>query len=123
MSGFCVCDFDPPVLYRAEVRRARKAWTCEECGGPIQPGDTYEVATGLNDGWWWRYRTCQPCLDGPRGFVEKNCGCFEHGGIREHLTDVFREYPFEHPGVKFRLGRMLVEMRRRRSSSRSKVAA
>lgn len=77
MTGFCACDFDPPTLYKQAVHRAKREYRCDECGGRIAPGDTYERSAGLEYGKWWSNRTCQPCLDGPRAFLERNCGCWE----------------------------------------------
>lgn len=119
MSGFCACDYDDgdyPALSRTRtVAAARKPRTCNECGGSIDVGDRYQRWDVLypEAGGWIVFAHCAPCLDGPIAFCLKNCGCAPYGEVLGHLTEVFREYPFERPGVKFRLGRMLVEMRRR----------
>lgn len=119
MSGFCACNYDdgdyPAVANTRVVGRARKARTCDECGGPIDLGDRYQRTDQLYPeyGGWMVYAVCAPCLDGPVEFCMRNCGCAPWGNIGEHLLEVFRDYPFEHPGVKFRVGRMVVEMGRR----------
>ena len=68
------------------------------------------------------FTTCAACIEGPVAFVIKNCGCYMHGGLFIHLDEVFTEHDFQHPGVKFRVGRWLVEARRR-GRARRKVAA
>lgn len=115
MSGFCACDYDsdPVDISRWEERRARKPYRCDECTGPISPGDRHSVNVVLYDGGWSTYRICAPCMDGPVAFVEKNCGCVPWGGLSEHLVEVFRHYEFRHPGVKFCVGRMIVGLGRR----------
>lgn len=118
----CACyDDDETEFYRATEHRARKPYRCDECGGSISAGDRYEKAVGGGrDCGLWTYRTCGPCVDGPLAFVKKNCGCWAHGGdwLYYHLHDVFSEYSFTKPGVKFRVGRMLVGMRRRGAARR-----
>lgn len=125
MSGFCECYWDDEsVINRCEHRRARKSYKCDECSGPIAAGERYRHQAWLYPGNGWNaYRCCAACVEGPIEFIERNCGCVMYGGIEEHLTTVFHEYAFQHPGVKFRLGRMLVEMRRRRERSYQPSAA
>lgn len=124
----CSCDFDSDEdvsFSYLKMRRARKEYVCEECSGAINPGDEYEYGFWAFHGGGTTYcRTCKPCVDGPFAFVRKNCGCWEHGGdwLYDHLSVVFREYAFTKPGVRFRVGRMLVEMRQRGAAAR-KVAA
>ena len=43
MTYDCFCDYgDPPDFYVATKPKARKHHVCEECGGPIMPGERYE---------------------------------------------------------------------------------
>jgi hypothetical protein len=114
----CACDYDDweeyPIV-KNKVVTARKEYRCEECRGVIARGDQYKRFDQLCAGYGWEtFRVCQPCIDGPVAFIEKNCGCVPWLGVLEHLEEVFAVYQFKHPGVKFRVGRMIVAMRRRR---------
>lgn len=115
-GGWCVCDFDYAEVEGVRERRARKRRRCDECHGPIEPGDTYRYLTWKYGEGWSDFSCCAACCAGPIAFCLRNCGCVLYGGVEDHLTDVFREYEFTTPGVRFRLGRMLVEMRRRREA-------
>ncbi len=110
----CYCDFDPATLYFAKVVTARKPHRCDECGGPIVPGEQYERATMLADGHWDVFATCCACLP-MADWVVRNCGCRLHGDLWRHLEDdVWRQSRFELPaGVAFKVGRWIIGNRRR----------
>lgn len=57
MSGWCSCDIDyaEAEIVRRSAPRARKAYTCHECGGPINPGDEYDRWDQLEDGAWFAF--------------------------------------------------------------------
>lgn len=120
MSDYDLCPYveDPADVFTTSMRTARRAWCCIECNATIKPGERHERCSMLYRGEGWSsFQTCQACLDGPVAFFVKNCGVGrEIGGLQMHFEEVFREYVFQHPGVKFRVGRMLVEMRRRGAS-------
>jgi len=88
MLGNCICvnDYDPPELYVSKLVKARKNWVCYECGDPIKRGSKYEVATGLYEGDFRRYRTCFTCVCVRRSLFK--CG-FVHGRLWEDLADVY----------------------------------
>ena len=46
-----------------KIRKARKNHKCGECGEEIQPGQSYEHARGLFDGYFFTSKTCQSCLE------------------------------------------------------------
>jgi len=61
-------DYDEIRLLQLNLRTARKAWTCDECGDAIRPDDPYEHAHWLYDGQWEDHRTCARCLYVAEGF-------------------------------------------------------
>ena len=82
----CICDTDEPTLFREQWRTARKAYKCCECGGVINTGDIYQDVTGIWNGRWHAYKTCERCAD-LRSALE-SAGCVWFGGLRE----VYIEY-------------------------------
>jgi len=114
VSYACYCEVDEAyeVIDEKELH-ARKPWVCEECQGPIPVGALYLRSKGLIYGTWTTHRTCAGCLV-PFRWVEEHCGCWLYGDLERHLhEDVFQEADLP-PGVKFKVGRWLVEMSRRR---------
>lgn len=90
----CYCDFDSPSAYREVLRVARKPHTCHQCYRPIQPGDLYQVASGVWDGRGDSFNMCDTCKtvanlaeglhDGPFCFLLD-------GGLEEALSECFPE--------------------------------
>lgn len=76
----CACDLVVPDVFDRRHRRAAKERGCCECGRAIEPGERYEEVTGLWDGCWSRYRTCQGC-ERLRATVD----CVAFGGLFEFL--------------------------------------
>ena len=52
-----------PAIFESNEIKARKRHKCCECGRDINPGDTYEYCSGLWDGRWGHYKTCETCAD------------------------------------------------------------
>lgn len=115
MSTDCYCDYDPPHLYRAAIRTARKPHRCYDCGGPISPGEKYEDVAAI-----WEYgngidvvKTCERCYD-IRIWVKNNvpCFCYAHGGLQETaeaaIDDAIYRAPDETAGLRFGFLRRLV---------------
>jgi len=85
----CVCsvvDYDPADVYSSKVVTARKEHTCCECGETIKPGDKYENASGLWEGSWDHYKTCEICL---RIRSDVCCDGWLFGQLREAVWDAF----------------------------------
>ena len=58
----CYCDDVEPMEFSVMTHpRARKDWTCLECGRPIQKGERYELIEGKFEGEFVKYRTCTGC--------------------------------------------------------------
>lgn len=56
-------DAEPFVISRSEYPKARKIHKCCECGSDIDPGEKYQKITGLFEGSWEEFKTCQICQD------------------------------------------------------------
>ena len=94
----CYCDYDPPQFASQTTPRARKAYRCEECGGPIKAGEKYERVSGMWDGYISTFRTCERCYD-LRTWLKNNlpCFCWAHGGMFEEAEESIREAHYRAP--------------------------
>lgn len=54
-------DAEPLLLEKETYPKARKQYTCCECGSTIDIGEEYQRVTGLFDGSWETWRTCIVC--------------------------------------------------------------
>lgn len=79
----------PGCVVPVKVRTARKLHTCDDCQGPIEPGDRYELSVTpphrldvYDVDHWLTWRTHYPRHDGHR-FLP---GCDEAAAYREHRT-------------------------------------
>lgn len=119
----CYCDYDPPALWSREMRRAAKVHRCEECRAHILEGDRYEYVSGMWDGYFCRFRTCALCVD-LRQWVTNNlpCFCWAHGNLHEDAHEAVQDAAWrageEVNGIRFGLGRRLVQIRRRYAETR-----
>ena len=60
----CDCwDYDPPSVYRDELRRAKKPYKCCDCNTAINPGEQYGYVFGVWDGRAGTFRLCVLCED------------------------------------------------------------
>ena len=109
MTYDCSCDYgDTPVFCSVAQPRARKSYHCDECGGPILPGEKYERVSAL----WYRgddidtIITCERCYD-LRMWVKNNvpCLCIMHGNMDEEMSsaidDAYDRACEEVVGLKF----------------------
>jgi hypothetical protein len=112
MSIDCFCDYDPPRFYVATMPRAKKAHRCDECGGAIACGQTYENVSGFWE-FFNTFKTCQRCVD-LRTWVGNNvpCFCWAHGNLeedmRETINEAARRAPDETRGLRFGFLRRIV---------------
>lgn len=86
MECDCGCDDygESCDISRDVVRKARKQWTCCECGEAIMPGEYYEQADSLFDGTWYHTKTCILCVR-----IRKDlCGaCYSPGELRQTILE------------------------------------
>lgn len=85
-SCTCSVDYDSADIYASKVVVAKKVHTCCECGEVIRPGEKYEYASGLWEGSWSHYKTCEICL---RIREDVCCGKWLFGQLREEIWDAF----------------------------------
>jgi hypothetical protein len=97
MSYDCFCDYDAPTFYSNVRRKARKVHKCEECRGPILPGEQYECVTGKWD-YVDTFRTCDRCVD-LRTWTKNNvpCLCWAHGNMHDDCREAVREAHYRAP--------------------------
>lgn len=118
MSYDCSCDYDVPSFYSRSVHRAtRKSHKCYECAHVIVPGEKYEYVSGLWDGNFSYFKTCQGCID-LRTWVKNNvpCLCWAHGNMIEDCREAIEEAAYRAPeetvGLRFGFLRRKVMMDR-----------
>lgn len=112
-------DFDSPDVFHQElVSKSKLNHRCTECHGIIEKGESYERSSGIWDGRWSTYRTCERCMalesaiegyykgfaNAPRGFGE----LLEDAGYA--LPDLFS---VDHPGRWFGTARKFVAIKRK----------
>jgi hypothetical protein len=86
----CDCDCDQPAVYRVRIQRARNAYTCCECRGPISPSDSHEYVFGVWDGDPGSFRTCSHCLE-LRAWVTEGADCKPcHSELVESASEELR---------------------------------
>lgn len=125
MNIDCYCDYDSPEVYRSDIRKGRKQYSCYECAGKILPGDVHEYHFGVMEGNSYSGRTCIHCVE-IRKYVRGNvpCFCWAHGNMLEDATNTIDEARYRAPdetvGLKFGFLRRVV-LRDRFNTSRAKV--
>lgn len=74
-------------VLRNATPTARKAHTCDLCGGPIQPGEQYDRQTNIYDGRVYDYCICVPCRDVVAALVEWFDDYLDDEGYGTELAD------------------------------------
>jgi hypothetical protein len=93
--------------FHQNLNCAHKPHKCDECGRQIEVGETYEVATGLLEGHWDRWKTCAHCVWARRWLIsECNGWCFSF--VYEDLLEHWEEDPLF---ATLDLGRRIVGIR------------
>ncbi len=113
----CYCDYDLPQAVWETRPIARKEHKCTECGGKIKPGERYERVRGI---WDIRhpetYKTCVYCL-AIRDLVESKVDCF-CWCYTQMLNEVQEQINDDIPGLRFEVGRIVVERNRSREAQK-----
>lgn len=91
----CISIDNGPEVMTEEIRKARKAHRCCECGGKIAPSDTYEYVKGLWDGDWSEFKTCEKCADLRSSLMEVSCPGY--GDLAETYIDWLDEIGWRRP--------------------------
>jgi len=74
-----------------DIKKSRKGHKCTECGRIINVGEPYRIYSGLFDGEWDHYPTCQHCLVVCQWLTE-NCSGFCHSAVYQDIAEHAREY-------------------------------
>jgi len=92
MSACCCVDYDGPyaeVLSTTDVKRARSAHFCGECGRCIPPGAQYRKEVTVFEGEIAVHKTCTLCL----AIREDRMGCgFAWGEVWSDIRECMHEY-------------------------------
>lgn len=106
---YCSCDYDPPAVFHDETRKARKEYRCGECGGKIQPGETYEHVWGVWGSHAETHRTCKNCF-ALREYVQAHvpCFCWVYGNMLEMAMESLADHNNECPGLWFGGARLYI---------------
>ena len=111
----CYCDYDAPEFYHRAERKARKSHRCAECGKAIQPGETYEKASGKWDGSFCQFKTCCRCT-ALREHIKAHvpCACLSHGNLLDDVRTEVENLPAaaDGTGLYFEIGRLAVAIKR-----------
>jgi hypothetical protein len=84
----CIDVEDPARVSVTKLVRARRPWSCVECGESIKVGRLYEHTRGIWTDFvgWQSFRTCARCVNVRSEYF--NCG-WEYGGVREAFRETF----------------------------------
>lgn len=70
----CSCDYDStPSMHSEAWYKARKQHKCCECRQPIEIGQQYQRVSGVWDGKFFTFKTCERCADLREALSEISC--------------------------------------------------
>lgn len=72
-------------VFTEVVRTARKEHKCCECQRTITQGEKYHYISGLWDGSWDHYKTCEQCFAIARDYA---CNCYQLGCLRDEIWEL-----------------------------------
>lgn len=87
MGFSCECGDADTFFFRQRLQRARKPHKCCECGYEIAPGESYEVAAGMTEGYFWSAATCERCADLRDSFEGLGFCVSFGGGLFDNYAD------------------------------------
>ena len=91
----CMIDYADscPEVASFRTSKARKPYTCCECGRGIAVGETYRNSFFVQEGWASTFHTCAHCMVG-YAWLDENCGGHMTAGdsLREEMEEHAREY-------------------------------
>ena len=115
---FCECDIDGYVSFCSTriINKARKRHRCDECRGPILPGERYEQAVGKQEGDMWYSKSCHRCLSLIEWIkAHVPCFCRVYGALFEDERLPEMVYQASHtPGFAFGIKRRIVAINKAR---------
>jgi hypothetical protein len=125
MSGGCFCDYEQPEwISHTQVKAARKAHKCSECGAIIPSGSPYEYVCGKWDGCVDTFNICPLCKELRQwATISVPCFCWAYGHLHSDVREMVSETRYNVPGFFFEYGRRMVKIKRARAATAAKVAA
>ena len=119
--SYCECDVyddcDPPAFVQVIRPHARKQYCCEECRGPILPGEVYLKIVGRWSDGVDTFRICSPCLELEEwAKISVPCFCSITGELHERVQEMVKDIAPKVPGLFFEYGRRMVKIRHRRAA-------
>jgi hypothetical protein len=106
------------VLYNQKRVTAKRPYACSECDYPIFRGEVYEYVFGRWERYVGEFKTCLACVTARKAKEAlSGCDCSAHGGLQSELWDQFYHLS-SGSGRKFALGRLWVQMERRKRLAR-----
>lgn len=120
--SYCDCDwgdYSPAEFVQVyTVKKARKPHRCEECGGRINIGESYQRIDGKWDGDMASLCTCKDCIEIENwARISAPCFCTITGELHERVREMVQDVAPHVPGFVFEWGRRMVKVRRRQRAS------
>lgn len=85
------CDLEEPEFYNWSEPKARKLHRCSECRSPIDKGETYFVASGKFDGYFFTERQhllcCEACMVIRDSKLFWGGECIAFGSLMDHAFE------------------------------------
>ena len=79
----CDCDCgSSPTFYESKLVDGRRDYKCSECLSVIHKGERHQYASGMWDGTFDKFRTCQACLE---MIADIELGCYCHGLLLDEV--------------------------------------
>ena len=89
---FETSDCDPTELFKSKIVKGRKEYECCECYEIIPKSKKHESASGLSNGEFWNYRTCNACCEIRDEYTRDG---FIFGALWEAMNEDCREMPLD----------------------------
>ena len=98
-------DVERCTVLSDQIRKARKAHKCYECGREILAKESYRYETTIMDGYPPEaHKTCMHCNEGPRKLLYEKCHGFVYGQILEDIEDHFSVKEWGYKAARFAVG-------------------
>lgn len=124
MSYDCYCDYEAPCWITARnVKAARKAHICYECGTKIFIGEAYEYTSGMWENILSTFHICTRCVELREwATISVPCFCWAYGNLHEDVREMVRAVVHDcPPGFFMEYGRRMVKIRKISRERRQKL--
>lgn len=86
----CDCSDNPAKFYKSNKVKGRKEYECAECLRIIRRAEVHEYVSGMWEGDFATFRTCQQCLD---TIAAMELDCFCHTRLVDDVSQFEAEIP------------------------------